>query len=462
MKKSHHHTSIFSIILSIAVFTLTLCSCKKLIENNPSGSQLLDKEVFNDSTAIKSTLVGLYTSLNYGNRYSVLLSTLPAFSADEMTFVGNTYDHFIGNVINVNDADVNNFWAAPYGIIYQANAIIEGTSSGSNLSPSFQARTIAEARFVRAFCYFYLINIFGDVPLVLTTDVEQNKLSTRTPVPAIYGQIIEDLLDAQANLPADYAVSGSARVRANKWAATALLARTYLYQGNWAGAEAQATAVIENTSLFGLEQLARVFTPTSKEAILQFYNESNGYTSYASAVLPSPVTPVPKYVFTDQLKKAFLAEDDDARRTIWLATINYSNILYTYPTKYRSLTPGANAEYFTVLRLAEQYLIRAEARAQQNKVAGAREDLFAVRNRAGLGETSANDKDALLLAVERERQVELNSEMGHRWFDLKRTGRADAVLGAVKASWTPEAARYPVPADQRSRNGNLTQNPGYN
>ena len=462
MKKYHHHNSIFSLVLFITVLTVILGSCKKLVENNPSGSQLLDKEVFNDSTAIKGTLVGLYTSMNSGNRYSVLLSTRPAFSADEMTFVGNTYDYFIGNVINVNDQDVGNLWTAPYGIIYQANVIIEGTSAGNNLSPAFRVRTIAEARFVRAFCYFYLINIFGDVPLVLGTDVEQNKVDTRKPVSAVYSQIIEDLLYAQANLPADYAVSGSLRVRANKWAATALLARTYLYQKNWAAAEAQATAVIENTSLFGLEELARVFTPGSKEAILQFYNESNGFTAYASAILPSPVTPVPKYVFTDQLKNAFLAEDDDARRAIWSATINYSNTIYTYPTKYRSLTPAANTEYFTVMRLAEQYLIRAEARAQQNEVAGARADLFAVRNRAGLGETPANDKDALLLAVERERQIELNSEMGHRWFDLKRTGRADAVLGAAKANWTPEAALYPVPADQRSRNGNLTQNPGYN
>ena len=141
--------------------------------------------------------------------------------------------------------------------------------------------------------------------------------------------------------------------------------------------------------------------------------------------------------------------------------MRYGNTVYTYPTKYRSLAASANAEYFTVLRLAEQYLIRAEARAQQNNVSGAREDLFAVRQRAGLGATPANNKDALLLAVERERRIELNSEMGHRWFDLKRTGRINTVLSTVKANWNAEAALYPVPADQRSRNGNLTQNPGY-
>lgn len=461
MKKSHRHISIPALLLFIAVLTLTLGGCKKLIENNPSGAQVSDKDVFKDSTAVKAALAGLYTGMITSNRYSVLMSTLPAFSADELSFVGSTFDQFIGNAIITNNQDVGNLWAAPYSIIYNANAIIEGTPAGSNLSAKFQSQTIAEARFVRAFCYFYLTNLFGDVPLVLTTNIDQNKLSPRTPASDIYNQIIEDLLYAQANLPANYSLSPGLRVRANKWAATALLARTYLYRGNWAAAEAQSTAILDNTSLFGLEGLSKVFTPNSREAILQFYNDANGYTGYASAMLPSPVTPVPKYVFTDQLKAAFDAEDGDAR-TIWTSTITYSNTVYTYATKYRSLTSGANAEYFTIFRLAEQYLIRAEARAQQDNVTGSRADLFAIRNRAGLGETPANDKGALLLAVERERKIELNNEMGHRWFDLKRTGRINTVLGAIKTNWKAEAALYPVPADQRSRNGNLSQNPGYN
>lgn len=461
MKKSHNNRSILRLVLFLSVLTFALGSCKKLIENNPSGAQLLDKEVFKDSATVKAALAGLYTSLNANGTYSLLLSTRPAFSADELVFVGSTYDQFIGNAIIPNDQDAGILWTRPYSIIYQANAIIEGTPAGSNLSPRFQSQTIAEARFVRAFCYFYLVNLFGDVPLVLTTDVEKNKVSPRDPVAAVYSQIIADLQFAQANLPANYSESAGLRVRANKWAATALLARTYLYQGNWADAELQATAILDNTSLFGLEDLTRIFTPNSKEAILQFYNDAIGYTSYATAVLPNPQAPVPKYVVSDQLKAAFSAETGDERSTLWTSTISYGNTVYTYPTKYRSLAASANAEYFTVLRLAEQYLIRAEARAQQNNVSGAREDLFAVRQRAGLGATPANDKDALLLAVERERRIELNSEMGHRWFDLKRTGRINTVLSNVKANWNAEAALYPVPADQRSRNGNLTQNPGY-
>lgn len=462
MKISQNNISTWSLVVLTIVSAFALGSCKKLIDNNPSATQLLEKEVFNDSVTVKAALAGLYTNLSSGDRYSVLMSTLPAFSADELTFVGSTYDQFIGNAIIPNDPSVGILWSWPYSIIYQANAIIEGTAAGSNLTPEFQQRAVAEARFVRAFCYFYLVNLFGDVPLVVTTDVDKNKLSPRSPASAVYSQVIGDLIYAQQNLPDGYTVSGGLRVRANRWAATALLARVYLFLGNWADAEAQATSVIENTALFGMEDLTAVFTPSSKEAILQFYNDVNGRTGYAAAVLPNPQTPVPTYVFTGQLKAAFASEAGDARRTAWTATITYNNTMYTYPAKYRSLTIGANAEYFTILRLAEQYLVRAEARAQQNNVPGSRADLLVVRQRAGLGATPANDKDALLLAVERERRIELNCEMGHRWFDLKRTGRINAVLSAVKTNWKAESALYPVPADQRSRNGNLTQNPGYN
>ncbi|MDD2426102.1 MAG: RagB/SusD family nutrient uptake outer membrane protein [Bacteroidales bacterium] len=69
-------------------------------------------------------------------------------------------------------------------------------------------------------------------------------------------------------------------------------------------------------------------------------------------------------------------------------------------------------------------------------------------------------KEAALAAVEQERRIELFTEWGHRWFDLKRTGRVNAVIGALKPSWTSTAALYPLPQDQLL-NSNMEQNPGY-
>jgi len=88
-------------------------------------------------------------------------------------------------------------------------------------------------------------------------------------------------------------------------------------------------------------------------------------------------------------------------------------------------------------------------------------DVNIIRQRAGLSPLVLTDKSTLLLAIEKERQTELFSEWGHRWFDLKRTGRADAVLGAEKSNWKSTDALYPIPAVEISKNPKLTQNPGY-
>lgn len=115
-----------------------------------------------------------------------------------------------------------------------------------------------------------------------------------------------------------------------------------------------------------------------------------------------------------------------------------------------------------VLRLAEQYLIRAEARVRQNNISGGQSDLNAIRNRSGLPNTTANDQGSLLLAIEQERRVELFTEWGHRWFDLKRTERAEAVLSpfALK-DWQSTDVLFPIPQTEREINSRLTQNEGY-
>jgi hypothetical protein len=247
---------------------------------------------------------------------------------------------------------------------------------------------------------------------------------------------------------------------ANQSTATALLARVYLYTGDWADAGAQATAVIGNSALYSLStNLATVFTPSNSEAILQFNNSSTGYTTFAYNVLPNTVAGVPRYILTSQLVNAYEAGDN--RRAAWLDSLAYNGTEYYYPYKYKSLLFGANAEYYTLLRLAEQYLIRAEAEAEQGNIGGAQADINVIRNRAGLGNTTAGDQASLLAAVAQERRIELNCEWGHRWLDLKRTGTANAVLGAEKTTWTATDVLWPIPSSEILSNSKLVQNPGY-
>jgi len=115
------------------------------------------------------------------------------------------------------------------------------------------------------------------------------------------------------------------------------------------------------------------------------------------------------------------------------------------------------------LRLGEQYLIRAEARAQQNNISGSQTDLNVIRRRAGLTNTTASDQPSLLAAILDERRHERFCEWGHRWLDLKRTNKVTSTFSSIpyKSAYQPYQQLYPIPIYELATNPNLTQNPGY-
>jgi hypothetical protein len=158
-------------------------------------------------------------------------------------------------------------------------------------------------------------------------------------------------------------------------------------------------------------------------------------------------------------------EPGDLRRSEWVDSIIVGSNTYYYPFKYKIKSGSTLTEYSMVLRLGEQWLIRAEARAQQGDSAGARSDLDMIRSRAGLAPTTATTRSDLLTAILHERQVELFTEWGHRWFDLKRTGNVDAVMQVVTqlkgGNWDTNSQLFPIPRSEITVNQNLTQNPSY-
>lgn len=157
-----------------------------------------------------------------------------------------------------------------------------------------------------------------------------------------------------------------------------------------------------------------------------------------------------------------LFEADDRRRQQWIAEAGPAEEPKHYARKYRQPRYDAVTEYPVALRLAELHLIRAEARIRLNDPAGAREDLDAVRLRAGLNPLATGmDSEALTAILRAERRRELFTEWGHRWLDLKRWNLAEAVLGSTKPHFKPTAIWLPIPQDQRLYNPNLTQNNGY-
>jgi hypothetical protein len=452
------------IIITLASFLL---SCKKFIEIDPPTDQLATEAVFSDDESAIAAIRGLYSEITKNNVYigHGALSVYSAMSADELySNSGNPADlAYVNNSIPANSFPLlNNLWQKGYYHIYQANAILENLTKPNGVSLAAKNQIAGEARFFRALFHFHLTNLFGPIPLVMSTDYRNNTDIARSDSVSVYQQIVTDLLEAKQLVSTGY--PSPEKVRVNKWAVSAFLARVYLYQKDWAATEMEASEVI-NSAAYQLSNLNNAFVPNNSEAILQFippitqiWNTSEGFS-----FLPSSNSVRPSYPLTDFLVNAF--EPGDERKTAWIKSTVIGTTTYYYPFKYKikSVTAGApKTEYSVVLRLAEQYLIRAEARTQLNKFAEAQADLNTIRKRANLANTSANDKASLLQAIEKERQIEFFCEWGHRWFDLKRTGRIDTVLGTIKGSnWQSTDALYPIPQAEILSNSKLTQNPGY-
>jgi hypothetical protein len=259
-------------------------------------------------------------------------------------------------------------------------------------------------------------------------------------------------------------------VRPNKWTATALLARVYLYTNDYSNAETEASKIIGN-SAFQLMPLNNVFLKDSKEAIWQLQAIGTGTASNTGEgqlfVLPStgPSASQPVYLSNNVVNNF---ESGDQREINWVAKAGTTN--YYYPNKYKIGAVNTTLqEYCVVFRLAEQYLIRAEARAKQNNLNNAITDLDSIRNRAGLPLISVTNpgisQASLLDKILHERQVELFTEWGHRWFDLKRTNTIDAIMGGItptkNGTWETTDQLYPIPQSEVDKSPQLRQNPGY-
>ena len=451
----------------IILVSIAISSCKRFVEIEPPINRITTETAFQSDQSAISAISGLYSNMMKSNLFLTNggVSVYTGLSSDELFNTTSNNDNNAlrnNNIQTTNGIILTQIWSFGYNLIYQTNAILEGLSSSNSLTPSLKQQLEGEAKFIRGLCHFYLTNLFGDIPLITSTDYEINAVMPRITQSQLYQQIVLDLKDAKNFLSTVYPSSG--KVRPNKWTASALLARVYLYLKDWNNAEAEATTVI-NSGLYSLDpNLNNVFLANSKEAIFQLrpVNTSNA-PGDANAFIPSSTSAnvKPAFALTQFVTNAF--DIGDLRTSSWIKSKVVSGQTYNYPFKYKIYSStNAPTEFNMVLRLAEQFIIRAEARAQQNNIMDAQLDLNIVRTRAGLPNTIANDKNSLLSAIEHERQVELFAEWGHRWFDLKRTGRADAILGIEKApNWQFTDALYPIPFSELQFNPTLTQNPGY-
>lgn len=459
--------------LAVTVLTLTFASCKKIVEIDSPVNSVTTVQIFSSDADATSVVTGIYSQLintrgtaRFSNGAITLYGGL---SSDELAYTRTgLIDFFNNSLLSTNTFISTSLWNPMYFTIYKCNATLEGLNSSTGVSEAVRNQLTGEVQLVRAFCYFYLVNLFSDVPLVLDIDWKSDALMKRTPTEYVYKQIVSDLKDAQSLLPLDYSLSKGERSRPNSWAATALLARVYLYLKDWTNAEAAATSLISNSSLFKIEtDLNKVFLKTSQEAIwqLQPSNIASPYaTTEGASLIPFAPTAKADFYLTQQLLSFF--DSTDKRIAAWTNKSVNSNITYVYPYKYKialGTTGSTPNEYYMVLRLAEQYLIRAEARVSQDNLTGAISDINSIRTRAGISSLPPTlSKAEIVESIENERMRELFSEWGHRWFDLKRTNRADAILAPIKGNnWQTMDQLYPIPYSELQKNPNLVQNSGY-
>jgi hypothetical protein len=454
-----------------------LFSCKKAVEVSAPDNSLIGSTVFADPHTATAVMTGVYNNIHTSPCFTdgtSGISTLMGTAADEMKnyYPSTSAIQFYTN--NLSSTPTAYFWPQLFQNIYVANAVIENLGKPGSISVDVQHQLLGEAYFTRAFLNFYATCLFGDIPLPTSTDYQVNNTLKRIAQADVYKAIVADLLLAQSLLTEDYMDEQNAvtdeKIRPNKVAATALLARVYLYEGDFQDAETQASAVIEDGNYSLSADLNQVFLKNSGEAIWQLAsanpsitNTWDGYT-FVLKTAPGVNSHVALSTF---ILNAF--ETGDLRRTNWVGTYTKGASTWYYPYKYKNNQTGSPAtEYLMVLRIGELYLIRAEARASLGE-GNAVDDLNAIRQRAGLsGYSGPTDKTSLLAAILHERQVELFSEWGHRWFDLKRSGNLDGIMGgdngvcaAKGGQWKSSDALLPLPLSEILSNPNLTQNTGY-
>ncbi|MDV6168139.1 RagB/SusD family nutrient uptake outer membrane protein [Flavobacterium sp. DG1-102-2] len=366
-------------------------------------------------------------------------------------------------------------WANWYKAIGRASYAIEYTEGFGLTDEGYKNRLIGEAKFLRAYNYFFLVRGFGDVPL------QHVSLTERVPKEEVYAYIEADLLDAINTLPNKSDYESKDLGRATKGAAQALLAKVYLYEKKWQQAYDMAQTVI-GSGQYSLENdyatLWRVTTENGVESIfevqargevvahgVQQYSETQGArgTSGWGWGFNTP---------SQNLLDAYNAAGDDIRRdatiifageTLYdgrIVSAAVENPMYNEKA-YSSANAGAGDgdKNIRVLRLAEIHLIAAEAANELGNTAAALTNLNIVRLRVNLGEVT--DTANLRQAIWNERRLELAFEHD-RWFDLVRTGQAASAMQAAGKNFIVGTHElFPIPYNQLIQTPTMTQNPNY-
>lgn len=445
--------------LLILVFGF-LFSCNNFTETDLPNSQLTSSTVFVDKKTTEAALLNIYAGIRDNGMLTGTnagLSVLMGVYTDELVFYSNSLpsqrEFYVNAVVPQNEI-VQNLWNQSYNQLYKINAFLEGVRNSATLDDNYKSSVIAEALTLRGFLYFYLYQLYGSVPYVTGTNYLQNQSVSRDPVEVVRSKIEQDLDDAhQAFIRTSIK---NPKTRISLYALESIMAKYFLSVNNWDKAWFYSNEVILKSGAVLETNLNNEFKKDSKSSIWQFSpnvatgNSVEAGTFLINATPPSFVSLSPLFV------NGFQAADQ--RRTLWIKTVGQGQNLFYQPNKYKIPNPATESvENTMVIRLAELYLIRAEANFKIGQSNLSVNDINVIRNRAGLPSVTAVSDDL----IHQERWKELFTEFGVRFFDLKRKGRLDD-LKPVKSNWNSYQQNLPIPEKELILNPKLLpQNAGY-
>ena len=480
-------------ILLFLLILLSGLSCKKSFLDEAPREVTINDLINNPQNGAQRLIAAVYSKLYDWNVHTfswIGITSIASDDADKGSDPGDTgtdKDRMDGWTFDANSLSFDEVWRGNFEGIGRAAYALKLIPT-INISAAEQNRYIGEAKVLRAYFYWNLVRTFGGVPKidkVLESQAEIQAASVRASATEIYDFIEADLNDAIGKLPS--VLTPAERGRVSLGAAQALLAKVSLYRQNWIQAKAMSDAIINNTQY----QLLADYSMIWKEAG-EFSSES---IWEVNAVGTTPNKGIDGYFLvqaprgpgglgwgfntpTDDLYNAY--EPGDKRRdatimkrgqTLWdgfVVNIGAPNLYYNYKSYISKTNETFNGDdvntnkNYRIFRLGEMLLIKAEAENELGDTTAAKTAINQLRLRAGLPPVYAINQIAMRNTIYKERRVEMAFEHD-RMFDLRRTGRAAAVLQAAgKPYVSPKHDLFPIPQIQISLSGNrLTQNTGY-
>ncbi|MGH1517092.1 RagB/SusD family nutrient uptake outer membrane protein [Chryseobacterium sp. JK1] len=452
-------------ITALLILLGILGACENMLEADPPSDQLDAAQVFENVQTADAALAGLYANiwdsspLSGGTQGSGVL--LGSYTDDLVCYYTSGESSGALDVYNnlqiASNAAIYMYWSSAYKQVYMANAIIKGLENSKSLPQSDKNRIKGEALLVRSILFFYLQQVFGDIPMPLTTDYKINQSLGKTSASQVLSQLEVDLEAASGLLADDY--RNAERIFPNRKVAQLILAKTYMLEEKWSQAE-DILKTISSSSLYTFESdITKVFQKSGTHILWQLKPKNNNdptsevQTYYFSGAAPT------LYALNNDLVSSFASFDK--RKQNWTVPVTVGQNTWYRADKYKNRTTNPT-EYSVVFRIEEVYLNLAEVLVMQNKLTEAASYINFTRVRAGLSPlTVLTSKEMALSEILAEYRKEFFCEAGHRFMDLKRIGRLNT-LTTVKPNWKENHKVWPLPQKELLLNVNIKpQNNGY-